>query len=77
MQWLSLCWKNNCQAIEVVKRGGKPILMKINCVYVGAPDWWTANNKKVGEGYFLSETGDCFIRVKYIDGYLHYFESRT
>ncbi len=51
--------------------------MKINCVYVGAPDWWTANNKKVGEGYFLSETGDCFIRVKYIDGYLHYFESRT
>jgi len=55
---------------------GDDILAKINCGYGQAPDWWSENNRQVDEGYFLSESGDYFVRVKYIDGYLCFFESR-
>lgn len=56
---------------------GEGILRQINCGYGQAPDWWADNNRKVDDGYFLTEPGDYFVSVKYIDGYLYFFESRT
>jgi hypothetical protein len=53
------------------------ILSMINAYYGQAPQWWTKNYKRVNEGYFISEPGDYFVRVKYYDGYLYFFETRT
>jgi len=53
------------------------ILVMINCYYGQPPHWWNENYKRVDGGYFLSEPGDHFVRVKYCDGWLYFLESRT
>ena len=51
------------------------ILVRINRSLCDAPSWWT--DQHVDDGYFISGSNDYFVSVKFIDGYLFYFESRT